>query len=43
MSRSETVIHLSEHYGDGSPNTVLWIPVADVEALHTELIAQQHG
>ncbi|MGB8404692.1 MAG: glyoxalase superfamily protein [Mycobacterium sp.] len=43
VSRSSAVIHLSEHYGDGSPNTVLWIPVDDVEALHAELIAQEHG
>lgn len=43
VSRSETVLHLSEHYGDGSPNTVLWIPVDDVEALHRSLIDQEHG
>jgi catechol 2,3-dioxygenase-like lactoylglutathione lyase family enzyme len=43
VSRSETVLHLSEHYGDGSPNTALWIPVSDVEALHRELIEQKHG
>jgi catechol 2,3-dioxygenase-like lactoylglutathione lyase family enzyme len=43
VSRSEAVIHLSEHYGDGSPNTVLWIPVDDVAALNAELRAQQHG
>ena len=43
VSRSSTAIHLSEHYGDGSPNTVLWIPVDDVAALQAELIARQHG
>jgi catechol 2,3-dioxygenase-like lactoylglutathione lyase family enzyme len=43
VSRSEAVLHLSEHYGDGSPNTAVWIPVSDVEALHRELIAQQHS
>lgn len=43
VSRSSAVIHLSEHYGDGSPNTVLWIPVDDVEALQAELIARRHG
>lgn len=43
VSRSSAVIHLSEHYGDGSPNTVLWIPVDDVETFQAELIAHEHG
>jgi catechol 2,3-dioxygenase-like lactoylglutathione lyase family enzyme len=43
VSRSETIIHLSEHYGDGSPNTVLWIPVEDVAAYNAELLAKEHG
>lgn len=43
VSRSSAVIHLSEHYGDGSPNTALWIPVDDVEALHAELSGRRHG
>ncbi|MDR3661359.1 MAG: glyoxalase superfamily protein [Mycobacterium sp.] len=33
VSRSDMTLHLSEHYGDGSPNTALWIPVDDVAAL----------
>ncbi len=37
------MLHLSEHYGDGSPNTALFIPGSDIEALHRELIDQQHG
>ncbi|OBI46096.1 bleomycin resistance protein [Mycobacterium kyorinense] len=43
VSRSDVVLHLTEHYGDGSPNTVLWIPVGDVDALHAELIGRRHG
>jgi catechol 2,3-dioxygenase-like lactoylglutathione lyase family enzyme len=43
VSRSEAVIHLSEHYGDGSPNTVLWIPVDDVAGFNAELLAKHHG
>ena len=31
------LLHLSEHHGDGSPHGVVWIPVADVHALHREL------
>ena len=33
-------LHLSEHYGDGTPGGVCWIPVRDVEALHGRLVAQ---
>ena len=39
VSRSAAVLHLSEHHGDGSPNSVVWIPVLDVFALHRELLA----
>jgi catechol 2,3-dioxygenase-like lactoylglutathione lyase family enzyme len=38
VSRSQAVLHLSEHHGDGSPNGVAWFPVADVIGLHTELL-----
>jgi len=38
VSRSKGVLHLSEHHGDGSPNGVVWFPVADVVGLHRELL-----
>jgi len=38
VSRSKAVLHLSEHHGDGSPNGVVWFPVADVVGLHKELL-----
>jgi catechol 2,3-dioxygenase-like lactoylglutathione lyase family enzyme len=37
VSRSQAVLHLSEHHGDGSPHGVVWFPVADVLGLHKEL------
>jgi catechol 2,3-dioxygenase-like lactoylglutathione lyase family enzyme len=40
VSRSAAVLHLSEHHGDGVPNSVVWIPVRDVPALHKELLAR---
>ncbi|MBR7838041.1 VOC family protein [Actinospica durhamensis] len=43
VSRSEAVLHLSEHYGDGSPNGVAWVPVRDVYALHRELLARPYA
>lgn len=37
LSRGETRIDLSEHHGDGTPGSSVWVPVADVWALHAEL------
>ncbi|MDC0771463.1 glyoxalase superfamily protein [Streptomyces sp. HD] len=34
------MLHLSEHHGDGALNSVVWIPVRDVSALHKELLAR---
>jgi catechol 2,3-dioxygenase-like lactoylglutathione lyase family enzyme len=43
LTRSGMTIDLSEHHGDGTPGTVLWIPVHDVSALHRELKDNPHG
>ncbi|MBE3002088.1 bleomycin resistance family protein [Nocardiopsis sp. HNM0947] len=37
VRRDETVLDLSEHHGDGTPGTAVWIPVADVAAFHTDI------
>lgn len=37
LSRGGTRIDLSEHHGDGTPGSSVWIPVTDVSALHEEL------
>ncbi|MEV0712080.1 glyoxalase superfamily protein [Nocardia aurea] len=37
LVREATRLDLSEHHGDGTPGSVVWIPVADVRALHVEL------
>jgi len=37
VSRDDLVLHLSEHFGDGSPNGVVWIAVDDVRALYDEI------
>ncbi|WP_019929267.1 glyoxalase superfamily protein [Nocardia sp. BMG111209] len=42
VSRSQTTLHLSEHHGDGTPGTVVWIPVDDVHGLHAELAAHHY-
>jgi hypothetical protein len=37
VSRDDLVLHLSEHYGDGSPGGVVWIVVDDVRAWYDEI------
>jgi catechol 2,3-dioxygenase-like lactoylglutathione lyase family enzyme len=40
--RGDCRIHLSEHHGDGCPGAVVFVPVADIAALHAELIAKDY-
>lgn len=37
VSRDALVLHLTEHYGDGSPGAKAFAPIDDIEALHREL------
>jgi hypothetical protein len=43
VSRDGLVIHLSEHYGDGSPGNVFKVEVRGVVELHAELSAKKYG
>jgi len=43
VSRSGLVLHLSEHYGDGSPGTSFKVNVEGVRELHKELSAKGYG
>ena len=43
VSRSGLTLHLSEHYGDATPGSAVFVPVEDIEALHRELNAKQYG
>jgi uncharacterized glyoxalase superfamily protein PhnB len=40
VSRDGCTLHLSEHFGDGTPGTRLRIACDDVRALHLELAAK---
>ncbi|MBF6337632.1 VOC family protein [Nocardia abscessus] len=42
VSRAETTFHLSEHHGDGTPGSVVWIAVGDVFAWQSELAAKSY-
>ncbi len=39
LRRDQVVLDLSEHHGDGTPGSTVWVPVNDVTALHNELHA----
>lgn len=42
ITRDKTLLDLSEHHGDGTPGTAVWVPVRDVAALHAELAGRPH-
>ncbi|HEY7959642.1 MAG TPA: glyoxalase superfamily protein [Sphingomicrobium sp.] len=41
VKRGECMLHLSEHYGDGTPGSSVRIPVDDVKAYMAELRAKE--
>jgi len=43
VKKGDCVIHLSEHYGDGTPGSAVRIPVDDVKAYMAELRAKEFG
>lgn len=43
ISRDGARLDLSEHHGDGTPGTVVWIPIADAKALHRDLSSKRYG
>ena len=42
VSRNGLVVHLSEHYGDGSPGTSFQVDFEGVNELHAELSARNY-
>ena len=42
IRRSDLTLHLSEHHGDGTPGTVIFVPVEDIGALHRELTVKNY-
>jgi ribosomal-protein-alanine N-acetyltransferase len=43
VSRGSLVLHLSEHHGDGTPGTVVYVDTEGVRAYHAELQGKQYG
>jgi catechol 2,3-dioxygenase-like lactoylglutathione lyase family enzyme len=42
VSREECVLHLSEHFGDATPGSGCFVPLAGVEAFYGEVAARNH-
>lgn len=42
ISRSELVLHLSEHHGDGTPGSIVFCEVTGIRAFHAELTAKRY-
>lgn len=43
VHRDALVLHLSEHHGDGTPGTALFLPMEDIGEFHRELAAKRYG
>ena len=42
ISRSKLVLHLSEHHGDATPGSTVFVPLTGVAAYQSELLAKQY-
>jgi catechol 2,3-dioxygenase-like lactoylglutathione lyase family enzyme len=43
ISRNGLQLHLSEHHGDASPGSTLFIPMHNIQQLRDELLAKRYG
>jgi catechol 2,3-dioxygenase-like lactoylglutathione lyase family enzyme len=43
VTRAGLTLHLSEHHGDASPGSTVYVPMQGVHALHKELNDKQYG
>jgi catechol 2,3-dioxygenase-like lactoylglutathione lyase family enzyme len=42
VRRSDLILHLSEHHGDATPGSAIFVPIQDIEAFHDELLGKQY-
>lgn len=42
VSRGGCALHLSEHHGDGTPGTVVFLRMAGLDAFHGELVRKNY-
>ena len=43
VSRDGVQVHLSEHHGDASPGTTIFVPMQNIELFRDELITKRYG
>lgn len=43
VSHGDGVLHLSEHFGDGSPGACVFMPMTGIDAYHADLLAKEHA
>ncbi len=43
VARAGMTLHLSEHHGDASPGSTVYVPMQGVAAYHRELIGKHYG
>lgn len=43
ISRNSLSLHLSEHHGDASPGSTVFIPMRHIELFRDELVTKQYG
>lgn len=43
ISRSDLKLHLSEHHGDGTPGSVIFLPMHGIREFHAELAERKYG
>jgi catechol 2,3-dioxygenase-like lactoylglutathione lyase family enzyme len=43
VSRAGLILHLSEHYGDGTPGSAVYVQMDGVEEFHRELTQKNYG
>ena len=42
VSRNGLILHLSEHYGDGSPGAAVFVDMSGIEDFHREITAKKY-
>lgn len=42
ISRGPLVLHLSEHHGDGTPGSVIFVRTRDLDEFHREISAREY-
>ena len=43
VTRSGLTLHLSEHHGDATPGSTIFVPMEDIDAMHQELTAKNYN